>query len=119
MNVDLKSFTPAALQCLMGYGWPGNNRQLENEVKPLIAFARGKLITEENLDPSIRNLDTPAPVAQEVKQPTPAPVAPPYTNPAGIRRRVRTQHDRSSPPQIRRQQTKSGPGFRPEPPEVG
>jgi two-component system, NtrC family, response regulator AtoC len=50
MNVDLKSVTPAALQCLMGYAWPGNNRQLENEVKRLIAFVRGTSIKEEHLD---------------------------------------------------------------------
>ena len=42
MNVDLKSLTPAALQCLMGYAWPGNNRQLENEVKRLIAILQGR-----------------------------------------------------------------------------
>ena len=47
MNVELKSFTPAALQ-------PGNNRQLENEVKRLIAFVRGKSIKEEHLDASKR-----------------------------------------------------------------
>ena len=73
MNVDLKSFTPAALQCLMGYTWPGNNRQLENEVKRLIAFVRGKTINEEHLDTTIRNLDTPAPAEQESKEPAPVP----------------------------------------------
>ncbi len=73
MNVDLKSFTPAALQCLMGYAWPGNNRQLENEVKRLIAFVRGTSIKEEHLDPTIRNLDTPAPAEQESKEPAPVP----------------------------------------------
>jgi len=68
MNVELKSFTPVALQCLMRYTWPGNNRQLENEIKRLIAFVRGKAIAEGHLDPSILNLDTPTPVAQEIRQ---------------------------------------------------
>jgi len=71
MNVDLKSFTPAALQCLMGYAWPGNSRQLENEVKRLIAFVRGTSIKEEHLDPTIRNLDSPAPAVQEAREPAP------------------------------------------------
>jgi DNA-binding NtrC family response regulator len=73
MNVDLKTFTPAALQCLMGYAWPGNYRQFENEVKRLVAFVRGKSIKEEHLDPTIRNLDSPAPARQESKEPEPPP----------------------------------------------
>ena len=73
MNVDLKPFTPAALQCLMSYAWPGNNRQLENEVKRLIAFVRGKTITEEHLDPPIRNLDSPAPSGRGSNEPAPIP----------------------------------------------
>jgi DNA-binding NtrC family response regulator len=74
MGVELKCFTPAALQCLMNYSWPGNNRQLENEVKRLIATVRGKSISENHLDPSIRNGETFAPAVQETKEP--APVAP-------------------------------------------
>ena len=80
MNVDLKSFTPAALQCLMGYTWSGNERQLENEVKRLIAFVWGTSIKEEHLDPTIRNLDSPAPAGQESKErasvPPPTPTLP-------------------------------------------
>ncbi|MGH7926467.1 MAG: sigma-54 interaction domain-containing protein, partial [Candidatus Binatia bacterium] len=79
MRVDLKSFTPAAMQALMRYSWPGNNRQLENEVKRLIASVRGKTITEEHLDPSVREPDIPPSAAstpQDVKQSAPAPSAP-------------------------------------------
>jgi Nif-specific regulatory protein len=54
MQTDLKRFTPAALEFLSNYPWPGNTRQLENEVKRLVASVRGRSITEEHLDPSIR-----------------------------------------------------------------
>jgi two-component system NtrC family response regulator len=36
------------------YHWPGNERQLENEVKRLAASVRGRSITEDNLDTQIR-----------------------------------------------------------------
>jgi Nif-specific regulatory protein len=51
---ELKQFTPAALECLQNYDWPGNARQLENEVKRLIASVRGQSITEDHLDAEIR-----------------------------------------------------------------
>jgi DNA-binding NtrC family response regulator len=50
---------------------------LENEVKRLIAFVRGKSITEEHLDPTIRYLESPAPARQESKEPAPAPLPTP------------------------------------------
>jgi Nif-specific regulatory protein len=84
MNVEVKSFTPTALQCLMRYSWPGNNRQLENEVKRLIAFVRGKSITEEHLDPSIRNLDAGPSVGQEVRLATPSTPPRPTTLPEAV-----------------------------------
>jgi Nif-specific regulatory protein len=65
MDTDLKQFTPAALECLTRYSWPGNSRQLENEVKRLVASVRGKSITEENLDGSIRNTPSASEPAQD------------------------------------------------------
>jgi len=56
MNADPKQFTPGALEVLSDYSWPGNTRQLENEVKRLVASVRGKSITEDHLDDSLRNL---------------------------------------------------------------
>ena len=55
MNTDPKQFTPGALEVLSSYSWPGNARQLENEAKRLVASVRGKSITEDHLDDSIRN----------------------------------------------------------------
>ena len=54
MKTEPKQFTPAALECLTSYQWPGNERQLENEIKRLVASVRGKAIGEEHIDPSIR-----------------------------------------------------------------
>ena len=46
---ELKQFTPAALQRLVQYNWPGNARQLENEIKRLVASVRGRTISEDQL----------------------------------------------------------------------
>jgi Nif-specific regulatory protein len=54
MKTEPKQFTPAALECLATYDWPGNERQLENEVRRLVASVRGKTISEEHIDTSIR-----------------------------------------------------------------
>jgi Nif-specific regulatory protein len=54
LNTEPKQFTAAALESLASYHWPGNNRELENEVKRLVASVRGKTVSEEHIDPSIR-----------------------------------------------------------------
>ena len=56
MDIPLKEFTSSALDCLTAYSWPGNTRQLENEIKRVIATVRPKVITEEQL-----NLQTDSP----------------------------------------------------------
>ena len=50
MNIPVKEFTSSALDCLTRYSWPGNTRQLENEIKRLIATVRPKVITAEQLN---------------------------------------------------------------------
>jgi DNA-binding NtrC family response regulator len=57
MKIDPKQFTPAALECLTSYQWPGNERQLENEIKRLVVSVRGKTISEEHIDLSTRSAD--------------------------------------------------------------
>jgi Nif-specific regulatory protein len=76
MQTDLKQFAPAALQSLVSYTWPGNARQLENEVKRLVASVRGKIIAEEHLDPSIRNPQEPVAVTQMIAVAAPAQPSP-------------------------------------------
>ncbi len=41
---EIESITPAALNVLMGYHWPGNVRQLENMVERAVALASGDVI---------------------------------------------------------------------------
>jgi Nif-specific regulatory protein len=49
-NIETKQFAPAAMELIKGYPWPGNARQLENEVKRVVVSVRGKTITQEQLD---------------------------------------------------------------------
>ena len=60
-------FAPAILRRLTAAAWPGNVRQLRNEVMRLAACARQSLITEEDL---FDDLPVPAPA---VKQPASKP----------------------------------------------
>jgi Nif-specific regulatory protein len=50
LKIEPKQFTSAAIERLKNYSWPGNARQLENEIKRLVASVRGKTIGEEQLD---------------------------------------------------------------------
>ncbi|MGB7946811.1 MAG: sigma-54-dependent Fis family transcriptional regulator [Candidatus Binatia bacterium] len=59
MNTELKHLTPEAVKSLVDCPWPGNARQLENEIKRLVASVRGKSITPDQLDSSIKNLSAP------------------------------------------------------------
>lgn len=49
MSVEPKQLSAAALDRLSAYHWPGNARQLENEIKRLVASVRGKIITEDQI----------------------------------------------------------------------
>jgi DNA-binding NtrC family response regulator len=49
MAMEPKRFAQPALECLAAYSWPGNARQLENEVKRLVASTRGKIIGEDHI----------------------------------------------------------------------
>ncbi len=44
-----------ALATLSQYGWPGNVRELENTIAHAALYARGKVITPEDLPPKVRN----------------------------------------------------------------
>ena len=47
--VEPKHFTAAAILSMTAYSWPGNARQLENEVKRLVASVRSSAIDAEHL----------------------------------------------------------------------
>ncbi len=48
------ALAPEALRCLMDYSWPGNARELENEVKRFVVSVRRAMITESDLSDNIR-----------------------------------------------------------------
>jgi len=49
-HLAIKELAPAALEEMRQYSWPGNARQLENEVKRLVASVRGPMIGSNHLD---------------------------------------------------------------------
>ena len=49
MSLEPKQFTEAALERMAAYDWPGNTRQLENEIKRMLASVRGKTIAADQL----------------------------------------------------------------------
>jgi len=54
MDKPPKKLSAGAMRCLMEYSWPGNIRQLENEIKRLVVMVRGTTIQEEALEEGIR-----------------------------------------------------------------
>jgi transcriptional regulator with GAF, ATPase, and Fis domain len=51
---EITDFTPAALDVLTGYAWPGNIRELRNAVERSVLSCRGKLIDTPDLPDTIR-----------------------------------------------------------------
>ena len=115
MNTERKQFTTGALEEMSSYSWPGNARQLENEIKRLVASVRGKSITEDHLDGSVRNRSGHSKLPAQ--RGTGAEVAD-VSILTGRRRAVRTPADRRGTAKFWWQQTKSGSGARPEPPRA-
>ncbi|MCI0441832.1 two-component system response regulator, partial [bacterium] len=53
----ISGFTPEAMELMKKYGWPGNVRQLKNEVERVVAFAQTEWIKPEDLDAEIREFE--------------------------------------------------------------
>lgn len=53
----VSGFTPEAMELMKKYGWPGNVRQLKNEVERVVAFAQTEWIKPEDLDAEIREFE--------------------------------------------------------------
>lgn len=51
---ELEGFTSDAMKAMTSYGWPGNIRELENEVRRAAVMATGARIAIEDLSPVIR-----------------------------------------------------------------
>lgn len=54
MRTDSKRFSPSALKRMESYFWPGNVRQLENEIKRIVVTVRRTTVTVDDLEDSIR-----------------------------------------------------------------
>jgi len=54
----IESFSSHCLEEMTNYNWPGNIRELENVVQRMIAFAREKTITIDELPSSIKRTDS-------------------------------------------------------------
>jgi DNA-binding NtrC family response regulator len=48
-----KGFSPAAMERLLGFSWPGNVRQLENAIERACVTARGPVIEADDLPPEL------------------------------------------------------------------
>ncbi len=57
-SIEIPKLEKSALQALMRYQWPGNVRQLENEIKKLVALCEEGKIKRDDLSPEI--IDTQA-----------------------------------------------------------
>ena len=49
MGLEAKHLSPAAMERMRLYDWPGNARQLENEIRRLVASVRAQTIAEDQL----------------------------------------------------------------------
>jgi len=60
MKKPPKKLSSDAQACLIRYSWPGNTRQLENEMKRLVVMVRRKVICREDLGVPIREASSQA-----------------------------------------------------------
>ena len=74
---DMKSLTPAAMQVVQNFGFPGNVRQLENICHWITVMAPGNTVDTADLPPEVRVLSgvsgspaPTAPVAEYINAPT-------------------------------------------------
>ncbi len=65
LNVDAKTLSPAALDRMTRYRWPGNVRQLENICRWITVMAPGQIVSAEDLP---TELQEPAPIHTGVER---------------------------------------------------
>jgi DNA-binding NtrC family response regulator len=58
-NETPKQVSPAAMQVLLSYRWPGNIRELENAIERACVTSRDSFIEPENLPPEVTNPPAP------------------------------------------------------------
>lgn len=68
-----KGFTPAAMERLLVFGWPGNIRQLENAIERACVTAKGAVIEVDDLPPELAVAETTFAAAPQVDLARPLP----------------------------------------------
>src|SRR5262249_55407458 len=67
-----KQISPAAMEVMLNYSWPGNIRELENAIERACVTSRDKVIQPENLPPEIMSPHPPKlPIHINLDQPLP------------------------------------------------
>jgi DNA-binding NtrC family response regulator len=62
-----KTLAPEAMARIMGYGWPGNGRELETLIERLAALSTGPVIQASDLPPDMRAGARPDALAEDVR----------------------------------------------------
>ncbi|HET9595305.1 MAG TPA: sigma-54 dependent transcriptional regulator [Anaeromyxobacteraceae bacterium] len=53
LGARVEGFAPATMACLEAYRWPGNTRELQNEIHRMLALADGSVLGPELLSPRV------------------------------------------------------------------
>jgi DNA-binding NtrC family response regulator len=70
-GVEPKRVTPAAMERIVQYAWPGNIRELQNAIERAFALSSEPEITLKDLPPAVLRAEEPAPAAEPVIEPLP------------------------------------------------
>ena len=70
-GVEPKRVTPAAMERIIQYAWPGNIRELQNAIERAFALSSEPEITLKDLPPAVLRADESAPAAEPVIEPLP------------------------------------------------
>lgn len=70
-GVEPKRVTPAAMERIIQYAWPGNIRELQNAIERAFALSSEPEITLKDLPPAVLRAEEPAPAAEPVIEPLP------------------------------------------------
>jgi len=71
LNLELRGFSPRALELLQFYAWPGNVRELQSAIKQAMLHASGSLLLPEFLPEEVRQQEA---VMQPLEPSSPADV---------------------------------------------